>query len=256
MPTRYLKAGIRDSENIDKLSPMAECLFYRLLVTVDDFGRFDARPSMIRSACYPIRESMTAAKCEALLKELEQAGLIYIYAHDGKPYMQMRKWDNIPRAKESKFPPMCADAIQVYADAKQEHTDVPLTVTVTVTETKTETETKTKTETDCAGRNAAQVDVLGLDLQSWSDWQEYRRKIGKPIKTASLVAAQKAMAAFGDDQAAVVMQSIANGYQGLFPLKKGAMQAMHPPNKQQQLEDRADAVLAEFLAEKRGVIDV
>lgn len=254
MPTRYLKAGIRDSENIEKLSPMAECMFYRLLVTVDDFGRFDARPSMIRSACYPIRESMTAAKCEALLKELEQAGLIYIYTHDGKPYTQMRKWDNMPRAKESKFPPMCADATQLYADAIQEHTDAPLTVTVTKTET--ETKTKTKTETDCAGRNAAQIDVPGLDLQSWNYWQEYRSKIGKPIKTASLLAAKKAMAAFGSDQAAVVMQSVANGYQGLFQLKKGAMQAMHPPNKQQQLEDRADAVLAEFLAEKRGVIDV
>jgi len=137
MPTRYLKPGIRDSETIDRLSPVAECLFYRLLVTVDDFGRYDARPAMIRSACYPIRESMTAAKCEELLKELERCGLVYIYAHDGKPFLQMCKWDNMPRAKESKYPPMSDVCIHVYTDVQQPHADVPLTETETVTVTET-----------------------------------------------------------------------------------------------------------------------
>ena len=52
MPTRYLKPGIRDSELIDGLSAEAEVLFYRLLVTVDDFGRANARPSMVKAACF------------------------------------------------------------------------------------------------------------------------------------------------------------------------------------------------------------
>ena len=56
MPTRYLKAGIRDSETIDRLSSAAEVLYYRLLVTVDDFGRYDARPAMLKAACFPIKE--------------------------------------------------------------------------------------------------------------------------------------------------------------------------------------------------------
>ena len=46
MPTRYLKPGIRDSESIEKLSHIAEILYYRLIVTVDDFGRpTDVPPS-------------------------------------------------------------------------------------------------------------------------------------------------------------------------------------------------------------------
>jgi len=134
MPTRYLKPGVRDSEAIDNLSPLAETLFYRLLVTVDDFGRFDARPAMIKAQCFPIKESVSINKCKDLLEELSKTGLILLYQVQDKPYLQMCKWDNIPRAKESKYPTSAGTCIQV-------HTDVPLT------ETETETETKTKTET-------------------------------------------------------------------------------------------------------------
>ena len=134
MPTRYLKPGVRDSEAIDNLSPQAENIFYRLLVTVDDFGRFDARPAMIKAQCFPIKESVSINKCKELLEELSRANLILLYEAEGKPYLQMCKWDNIPRAKESKYPAHEGTCIQMY-------TDVPLT------ETETETETETKTET-------------------------------------------------------------------------------------------------------------
>jgi hypothetical protein len=132
MPTRYLKPGVRDSEAIDNLSPLAETLFYRLLVTVDDFGRFDARPAMIKAQCFPIKESVSINKCKDLLDELGQANLIFVYQIENKPFLQMSKWDNIPRAKESKYPTSADTCIQL-------HTDVPLTVTETKTETVTET---------------------------------------------------------------------------------------------------------------------
>jgi hypothetical protein len=143
MPTRYLKAGIRDSESIDNLSPQAENLFYRLLVTVDDFGRFDARPAMIKANCFPIKDAMTINKCKDLLEELANKNLVIVYEAFGKNVLQMSKWDNIPRAKESKYPSLADAGIQVHTDVYKLHTDVPLTVTVTETETKTKTETKT-----------------------------------------------------------------------------------------------------------------
>ena len=133
MPTRYLKPGVRDSESIELLSSLAETLFYRLLVTVDDFGRFDARPAMIKAQCFPIKESVSIAKCKQLLDEIAQANLILVYEVDGKQILQMSKWDNVPRAKESKYPALAYTCIQP-------HTDVPLTVTVTGTETKTKTD--------------------------------------------------------------------------------------------------------------------
>lgn len=60
---------------------------------------------------------------------------------------------------------------------------------------------------------------LGLDLQAWGAWNTYRTKIRKPLKAISLSAAKTALAKYGGDQSAVVEQSIANGWTGLFPLK-------------------------------------
>ncbi len=61
--------------------------------------------------------------------------------------------------------------------------------------------------------------AAGLDLDAWNRWEGYRREIRKPLKAASLKAAQRQLASFGSDQSAVVEQSIASGWQGLFPLK-------------------------------------
>ena len=154
MPTRYLKPGIRDSESIDNLSPQAENLFYRLLVSVDDYGRFDARPAMIKANCFPIKESMTINKCKDLIEELSNKKLIVVYEAFGKNVLQMSKWDNIPRSKESKYPSLADVGIQVHTDVYKSHTDAPLT------ETETKTETKTKT-------------VDAPDGVSQSVWQEF-----------------------------------------------------------------------------------
>ncbi len=136
MPTRYLKPGIRDSGHIEMLNgcPDAEILYARLLVTVDDFGRFDGRPEMVKAYCFPIRLYATADKCIHWLKRLEDAKLIIQYVVDNKPYLQMSKWDNKPRASESKYPPVPTD---VYKCPQM----LPVTGTGTGTKTGTDTET-------------------------------------------------------------------------------------------------------------------
>ncbi len=63
--------------------------------------------------------------------------------------------------------------------------------------------------------------VAGLNPTAWDTWVSYRTEIKKPLRPVSILAAKKALAAYGDDQEAVVQQSIANGYQGLVPLKSG-----------------------------------
>jgi hypothetical protein len=134
VPTRYLKPGICDSEKIDRIqSPIAENLYYRLLTNVDDFGRMDARPSVVRSKCFPLRENLTSDTVLTWMHDLAQAGLIILYVVDGKPYLQFTGWDNKPRADESKCPPVPA-----YADKCMQ---IPTVLPVTVTGTKTETAT-------------------------------------------------------------------------------------------------------------------
>lgn len=57
-----------------------------------------------------------------------------------------------------------------------------------------------------------------LDVRVWDRWKAYREEIRKPLKPASILAAQRKLAAFGSDQEATVEQSIANGWTGLFEL--------------------------------------
>lgn len=78
---------------------------------------------------------------------------------------------------------------------------------------------QSRTEQRTAKADALARDTPGLDLKAWETFSAYRRSIGKPLKPASLPEAAKKLAAFGKDQAAVVTQSVANGWQGLFALK-------------------------------------
>jgi hypothetical protein len=64
--------------------------------------------------------------------------------------------------------------------------------------------------------------VFGLDVNAWETWVEYRKKIRKPLKQASIPAAQKQMAALGSGQMSAVEHSIANSYQGLFAKRSGS----------------------------------
>lgn len=58
-----------------------------------------------------------------------------------------------------------------------------------------------------------------LDRSAWESWVSYRAAVGKPIKRPSVGAAMRKLASFGALQSQVVSDSIANGYQGLFPPK-------------------------------------
>ena len=80
--------------------------------------------------------------------------------------------------------------------------------------------TNTNTNTNKAQEGAQGAHVVGLDLKAWERWEAYRREIRKPIKPGSVQAAQLKLAGFGADQAAVVEESIAQGWTGLFPLKR------------------------------------
>ena len=72
--------------------------------------------------------------------------------------------------------------------------------------------------------------VEGLDPEAWRAWINYRASIKKPIRRPSIPLAQRSLAAFGLNQLAVVEQSIAQGWQGLFDLKaKPKQQAELPP---------------------------
>ena len=64
--------------------------------------------------------------------------------------------------------------------------------------------------------------VEGLDLEAWRQFVEYRRGIGRALKPPSVKAAQGRLVRLsldGSSQAAIVEQSIENGWTALFALK-------------------------------------
>ena len=105
MPNRILKESICTSENIDSLSAFQETVFYRLIVTCDDYGRMDARPKLLSSKLFPLKD-IRAAQIEDALRALTSAELVILYEVDGKPFLQMKTWDRHQqvRAKKSRYP--------------------------------------------------------------------------------------------------------------------------------------------------------
>jgi hypothetical protein len=93
---------------------------------------------------------------------------------------------------------------------RERHRDVTVTSPL---RTRTE-QIQNRTEQRKNGAPAPLVE--GLDGESWAKWSAYRKGIGKAIKAPSINAAQKKLAGHGENQAAVVEHSIANGYVGLF----------------------------------------
>ena len=105
MPNRILKESICTSDEIDSLSAFQETVFYRLIVMCDDYGRMDARPKILASKLFPLKD-IRAAQIEDALRALTSAELVTLYTVDGKPFLQMNTWDRHQqiRAKKSKYP--------------------------------------------------------------------------------------------------------------------------------------------------------
>lgn len=156
MPTRFLKETICTSESLAQLSAEAERFWYRLVVQCDDFGRFDARPTVLRARCFSLLlDRISENDVRGWLTELETAGLIFVYAVNGKPYLVIPNFTvhNTPRAKSSRWPaPEASDGIPVPATTntcKQMQADAGGCKQIP-SYAKTESYAKTMTETDDA----------------------------------------------------------------------------------------------------------
>lgn len=111
VPNRLIRDGILTSDRVNTLTLGGEVFYRRLLSVVDDYGRFDGRHVMLKVSCYPLRvDSVREADISRWIAECEKAGLIVLYAVDGKPYLAVLDFRQQVRAKHSKFPPPPDDA--------------------------------------------------------------------------------------------------------------------------------------------------
>ena len=100
MPNRIIKDSITKSEKLSDLTDFQFRLWVHLITYVDDYGRGDARPAIIRGACFPLRDRMTNKDIEKGLADLAGAGCVSLYTVDGKPYLYFPNWEKHQRVRQ------------------------------------------------------------------------------------------------------------------------------------------------------------
>ena len=101
MPNRIINEGILTSDSLSQLSWFENCVFFRLLVLVDDYGCYDARPAVIRGQAFSLN-SVTDKQIQDALSHLATVGIVDLYTVGGKPYLQLKTWAKYQRIRNSR----------------------------------------------------------------------------------------------------------------------------------------------------------
>lgn len=117
MPQRFLKPGIVTSGRFNACCWMAQSFYVRLITLVDDFGRYEAEPALLKSHGFPLHEDLRSPQVQKLCEELQANQLAVFYRADGKAYLQLTNWTEKPRAQHSRYPAFTSKCEQLYADA-------------------------------------------------------------------------------------------------------------------------------------------
>lgn len=211
MPNRILKESICTSDSLNQLSPFEEIFFLRLIVNCDDYGRFDARPAILKARLFPLKERLSLKDIESALGKLADVGCVKLYSVDSKPYLYLPAWEvhqNI-RAKKSKYPLPDENSEQQYADTcEQMNTD--------------ESRCPRNPNPNPNPESESYSDDIRLN-DAMKEYIIFRKQIKKPMTDRAIKLALSKLSSMsnGDTETmiAIIEQSIMNGWQGLFPLK-------------------------------------
>ena len=132
MPSRVIRGEINSSASLSRVSIGAELTFDRLITAVDDYGRFDARPEMLKAGLFPVREDTPPVRVMQWVHELAKEGCVQLYEVGGRPYLAMTAWEKHRgkgrRGTESKFPKppeTPSPASEDSSDPPENHSDPP-----------------------------------------------------------------------------------------------------------------------------------
>lgn len=134
MPDRVIRQGILTSDNVNKLSWPAEVFYRRLMNIADDFGRYEARQSILRASLYPLKlDRVSNPDIGKWLAECADAGLVRVYTVNEKEYLELLKFDQRLRAMKSRYPPPADFRMHPHADDSRQRPE---------SESESETETE------------------------------------------------------------------------------------------------------------------
>lgn len=214
MPNRLIKETIRTSEKVNEMTDFQFRLWISLITYVDDYGRGDARPAIIKGSCFPLRERVTVKDIDAALQALAGIGCVGLYEVDGKPYLYFPRWESHQtiRNQKSKYPAPDSENAHLKAiesNCKQLNANVP------VIQSNPNPNPNPIKGADRADRSPLEI--------AMDDFAKARKAMKKPLtdKARDLTMAELEKLAPGDEamQIAILNQSIQRGWQGVFALK-------------------------------------
>ena len=234
------------NEELVELPFETRLLFIGLWTLADREGRLEDRPKRITMELFPA----DSVDVDLMLTALHDAGMICRYEVSGRRYIEVSNFakHQSPHYKEaeSTIPPPAGKNPDTSSDdrAKASGSDPD-------DRGSNRSDSGFLIPDSLIPDSSAAVAALpsGLDPVAWDRWVEYRKKIRKPIKPVSMPAAQRKLAGFGADQAAVVENAIANGWQGVFPLKPGEGRPPGEPSRFSPTTTRTIRNLEDFIRE-------
>jgi hypothetical protein len=215
---RTIKPDFWTDETVGECSPTARLLFIGTWNIADDYGNLQRSSKQIKAQLFPYDE----IDCEALIKELISKGLVVEYESEGKKYLHIKGFDKhqkVEKKSQARFP--------IYEESGS---------TLVVLPEPSPTSSGSSLGREGKGRESALAEARttpGLNLEAWDRWLTYRAERKPAIKACSAKEAAQELASYGDQQLAVVKQSIAQQWQGLFQLKaikqQGPSRSAEPP---------------------------
>lgn len=110
MANRVVRGEFNASESMAARSLMAELVFVKLLLVVDDYGRCDARPRLLLSQLWPMREEVSTSDLAIWVDELASGDdpPLVIYEVEGRKFIELVNYEThrgkSKRAQVSRFP--------------------------------------------------------------------------------------------------------------------------------------------------------
>lgn len=152
VPNRVLKESLLTSQTTDKLSVPARWLLIGMILTADDYGRFDADPRVLLAKCFPLRVGrISVATVTKWRDEIAAVGTIRLYEREDRLFGYFPKWfsHQRPARSRSKFPPPAKGEPpqDVGVDGEGDHNAVsPTTIAVSPQPTQTRSANLTATK--------------------------------------------------------------------------------------------------------------
>lgn len=153
------------SETVNELSESSEIFFTRLIMKADDFGRFYGSSKLLKAQLFPLKE-YTFKQIEKWRDECVKSGIVKMYLHDEKEFLEIVDFNQRLRLMKSKFPEPTTYCGQMTVNCRSNDG-------LKRNEVETETESETEVETESEMSKESKI-VL---FDSW--WNLYKKKVGR-----------------------------------------------------------------------------